>query len=97
MSGGSSPGGLLSQGQQSLADFTWGEGEVGNAFNFGNTGTSMSTMEAMGSTGPDFGRALNLQKMSQADTQAQNAVTQAQNQQTQQKVSTAGNLLGGFF
>ena len=91
-------GGLLTAGgvspsgpQTNLSQFTMGEGEVANAYQFGRTGTGMSTMETQGSTGPAAGFALQQGEQSLANTAAEQA---AQNASFKNFASGLGGIAG---
>jgi hypothetical protein len=89
---GSQTGGVF-PGQAGKANFDWAENEVKSAATF----PGMSTMATMSSAGDYMGWAEELQKMSQNDITAQNAVNSANKQATTSQLSSLGSIIGGFL
>lgn len=108
MSGGGGKGGGgkgqqqasgVSPEQAALAEYTFGQGAIGEESQFaneGNIGLGESTMLTQAIGGKRFGEAKQLADMAQADASAQNSFNQQRSSALEQLAGQAGQAFGGL-
>lgn len=89
--------GGVSGPQQSYADYTNAQNKIANAQNFAGKGMGPSTNETLADAGANFGEALQLSQMSDANAAATAQLQNASQRAAKQTLSGAGDAAGRFF
>lgn len=97
LGGGSkvSTAGGISPEQQALAQYTFGEANIGDRQTFAQAGMGPSTSESVAIGGHRFGEAKQAAEMSDADYKAMVAYQQQQQNSLASIAGQAGQILGG--